>query len=69
MGTKNNVKRGGIDAYIPPEDIQFIAKTYPVTTKNFSIALLKARYDSLPREAQDRVEKSLLYLVKGRPYH
>ena len=61
--------KNGVEEYIPPEDVQFISKTYKVETRLFSVALLKARYDSLPREAQERVEKSLLFLLKGRPYH
>jgi hypothetical protein len=39
--------------YEIPFDVRVAAKTYPVTQKNFSVALLKMRYDRMEEEGSD----------------
>jgi len=54
------------DDYVMPFDVRMAAKTYPVTKKNFSVALLKIRYDRMDDKTQRRAEKTLLSLQDGR---
>jgi len=52
--------------YEIPFDVRVAAKTYPVTQKNFSVALLKMRYDRMEEKDQIRAEKTLASLHDGR---
>ena len=52
--------------YNVPFDVRQITKVYPVTQKNFSVALIKARYDRMDDKTQRRAEKTLLSLKDGR---
>lgn len=51
--------------YKMPDDVRALMKTYPVSSKNFSVGLLKLRYDRMDSESQRRAEKSLMCLTKG----
>jgi len=54
------------DEYVLPVDVQIALKAYPITKKEFSVALLKMRYDSMDDKTQRRAEKTLLSLKDGR---
>lgn len=60
MGTKNK------EDYAMPFDVRAAAKAYAVTNRNFSVALIKMRYDRMDTETQIRAEKTLLSLKDGR---
>ena len=51
--------------YEPPEDVKFIAKTYPVESLEFTKALLTVRYNKMDCITQRRAEKTLRCLVSG----
>ena len=52
--------------YVIPVDVEIALQAYPVTNKEFSVALLKMRYDSMDDKTQRRAEKTLLSLKDGR---
>ena len=52
--------------YVIPLDVEIALQAYPVTKKEFSVALLKMRYDSMDNKTQRRAEKTLLSLKDGR---
>ena len=54
------------DEYVMPVDVELALQAYPVTKKEFSVALLKMRYDSMNDKTQRRAEKTLLSLKDGR---
>jgi len=54
------------DEYVIPLDVEIALQAYPVTKKEFSVALLKMRYDSMNDKTQRRAEKTLLSLKDGR---
>ena len=54
------------DEYVIPLDVGIALQAYPVTKKEFSVALLKMRYDSMNDKTQRRAEKTLLSLKDGR---
>jgi len=54
------------DEYVLPVDVEIALQAYPVTKKEFSVALLKMRYDSMDDKTQQRAEKTLLSLKDGR---
>ena len=54
------------DEYVMPLDVEIALQAYPVTRKEFSVALLKMRYDSMDDKTQRRAEKTLLSLKDGR---
>jgi len=54
--------------YEPPEDVKFIAKTYPVESLEFTKALLTVRYSKMDCIAQRRAEKTLMCLMSGRAF-
>lgn len=54
------------DEYVIPVDVEIALQAYPVTKKEFSVALLKMRYDSMNDKTQRRAEKTLLSLKDGR---
>jgi len=54
------------DEYVLPVDVEIALQAYPVTKKEFSVALLKMRYDSMDDKTQRRAEKTLLSLKDGR---
>lgn len=54
------------DEYLIPLDVEIALQAYPVTKKEFSVALLKMRYDSMNDKTQRRAEKTLLSLKDGR---
>lgn len=54
------------DEYVMPVDVEIALQAYPVTKKEFSVALLKMRYDSMDDKTQRRAEKTLLSLKDGR---
>jgi hypothetical protein len=54
------------DEYVMPLDVEIALQAYPVTQKNFSVALLKMRYDMMEEKDQIRAEKTLLSLRDGR---
>ena len=54
------------DEYVMPLDVEIALQAYPVTKKEFSVALLKMRYDSMNDKTQRRAEKTLLSLKDGR---
>lgn len=54
------------DEYVMPLDVEIALQAYPVTKKEFSVALLKMRYDSMDDKTQRRAEKTLLSLKDGR---
>ncbi len=54
------------DEYVMPVDVEIALQAYPVTKKEFSVALLKMRYDSMNDKTQRRAEKTLLSLKDGR---
>ena len=54
------------DEYVIPVDVEIALQEYPVTKKEFSVALLKMRYDSMNDKTQRRAEKTLLSRKDGR---
>jgi hypothetical protein len=54
------------DEYVLPVDVEIALQAYPVTKKEFSVALLKMRYDSMDDKTQRRAEKTLKALKDGR---
>ena len=52
--------------YDMPIDVAAARKSYPVTNRKFSEALIKLRYDRMDRETQIRAEKTLLSRKDGR---
>ncbi len=52
--------------YDPPEDVKAVAKTYPLNSKLFSIALIKLRYDKMNTASQIRAEKTMFALLHER---
>tara|TARA_S200002703_G_scaffold129009_1_gene115940 strand:- start:1412 stop:1603 length:192 start_codon:yes stop_codon:yes gene_type:complete len=54
------------DDYVLPFDVRAAMKAYPVTKKNFSVALIKMRYNRMDDKTQQRAEKTLLSLQDGR---
>jgi hypothetical protein len=54
------------DEYVLPVDVEIALQAYPITKKEFSVALLKMRYDSMDDKTQRRAEKTLLSLKDGR---
>ena len=54
------------DEYVLPVDVEIALQAYPVTKKQFSIALLKMRYDRMDDKTQRRAEKTLQALKDGR---
>ena len=52
--------------YVIPLDVEIALQAYPVIKKQFSIALLKMRYDRMDNKTQRRAEKTLLSLKDGR---
>lgn len=52
--------------YVIPLDVEIALQAYPVTKKEFSVALLKMRYDRMDNKTQRRAEKTLLSLKDGR---
>lgn len=54
------------DEYVIPLDVEIALQAYPVTQRNFSVALLKMRYDRMEEKDQIRAEKTLLSLRDGR---
>ena len=46
--------------YAPPEDVKFIAKTYPVESLEFTKALLTVRYNKMEWTALLRGERRKL---------
>ena len=53
------------DEYVLPVDVEIALQAYPVTKKQFSIALLKMRYDRMDDKTQRRAEKTLQSLKDG----
>ena len=54
------------DEYVLLVDVEIALQAYPVTKKEFSVALLKMRYDSMDDKTQRRAEKTLQSLKDGR---
>ena len=54
------------DEYVIPVDVEIALQAYPVTKKEFTVALLKMRYDNMDDKTQMRAEKTLLSLKDGR---
>jgi len=54
------------DEYVLPVDVEIALQAYPITKKEFSVALLKMRYDNMDDKTQRRAEKTLLSLKDGR---
>ena len=54
------------DEYVMPVDVEIALQAYPVTKKEFTVALLKMRYDNMDDKTQIRAEKTLLSLKDGR---
>ena len=54
------------DEYVLPVDVEIALQAYPITKKQFSIALLKMRYDRMDDKTQRRAEKTLQSLKDGR---
>ena len=54
------------DEYVMPVDVEIALQAYPVTKKEFTVALLKMRYDNMDDKTQMRAEKTLLSLKDGR---
>ena len=52
--------------YVIPLDVEIALQAYPITKKEFSVALLKMRYDSMDDKTQRRAEKTLQSLKDGR---
>ena len=44
--------------YVIPLDVEIALQAYPITKKEFSIALLKMRYDRMDNKTQRRAEKT-----------
>ena len=53
------------DEYVMPVDVEIALQAYPVTKKEFSVALLKMRYNNMDSKTQRRAEKTLLALKHG----
>lgn len=53
------------DEYVMPVDVEIALQAYPVTKKEFSVALLKMRYNNMDSKTQRRTEKTLLALKHG----
>jgi len=53
------------DEYVMPVDVEIALQAYPVTKKEFSVALLKMRYNNMDNKTQRRTEKTLLALKNG----
>jgi hypothetical protein len=53
------------DEYVIPVDVDIALRAYPVTKKEFSVALLKMRYNNMDSKTQRRAEKTLLALKHG----
>lgn len=53
------------DEYVLPVDVEIALQAYPVTKKEFSVALLKMRYNNMDSKTQRRAEKTLLALKHG----
>jgi len=54
--------------YQKPQDIRQLERDYPVSTKQFSISLLKTRYRDMDIYAQLRADKSIKALETGHFY-
>ena len=54
------------DEYVLPVDVEIALQAYPITKKEFSVALLKMRYNNMDDKAQRRAEKTLKALKDGR---
>lgn len=54
------------DEYVLPVDVEIALQAYPITKKEFSVALLKMRYDNMDDKTQRRAEKTLKALKDGR---
>jgi hypothetical protein len=54
------------DEYVIPVDVEIALQAYPITKKEFSVALLKMRYDRMDDKTQRRAEKTLQSLKDGR---
>lgn len=54
------------DEYVMPVDVEIALQAYPITKKEFSVALLKMRYDNMDDKTQRRAEKTLRSLKDGR---
>jgi hypothetical protein len=54
------------DEYVLPVDVEIALQAYPITKKEFSVALLKMRYDRMDDKTQRRAEKTLQSLKDGR---
>ena len=52
--------------YVIPLDVEIALQAYPVTKKEFSVALLKMRYNNMDDKTQRRAEKTLKALKDGR---
>ena len=52
--------------YHAPEDVKAVAKTYPLNSKLFSIALIKLRYEKMNTASQIRAEKTMFALLHER---
>jgi|TARA_R110000823_G_scaffold314930_1_gene445027 hypothetical protein len=57
-----------IGFYEKPEDVQAVLKVYPVTSKLFSLALIKIRYDKMDKASQIRAERTMLAMSDGRSW-
>ena len=54
------------DEYVLPVDVEIALQAYPITKKEFSVALLKMRYNKMDDKTQRRAEKTLKALKDGR---
>lgn len=52
--------------YDPPEDVKAVASAYSLSSKLFSIALIKLRYDKMNTASQIRAEKTMFALLHER---
>ena len=57
-----------IGFYEKPEDVRAVLKVYPVTSKLFSLALIKIRYDKMDKASQIRAERTMLAMSDGRSW-
>ena len=53
------------DEYVMPIDVEIALQAYPVTKKEFSVALLKMRYSNMDGKTQRIAEKTLIALKHG----
>jgi hypothetical protein len=53
--------------YIPPDDVERLAKGFPVTSEKFSLALLRSRSKKMDQETFDRCIRTMDSL-KGKKY-